>query len=111
MADRLASLQLLDIEVAHAEKSDEALGLERRQGCPRLLQRRACLIVRPVDLIEVDIVHLEAAQAIRQLFAYRGGPQVAVGRPGLSGTRPHFVATITEARSRPCSAWPTTSSE
>ena len=108
-ADRLRALELRQAEVADAGVAHLAGVDQLADGRPAFLD----LLVRlgPVDLVEIDRVDLQAAQAGVALGEHALAPQrladlAAVAFP----TRPHLVATITSSR-RPAIACATSSSE
>src|SRR4029079_3217932 len=76
--DRLRAAQLLDREVGGADVTDEAFVLQLGEGRPALLE----LLVRDreVDLVEVDRLDPEAAQAGLALASERVAPQRLQGR-------------------------------
>ncbi len=78
VADRLAALELLDVEVGDAEPARLPLVDELGHRPPRLLERRTGRPVGPVDLVEVDPLEAEAAQAVLALLADRRWTQVVL---------------------------------
>src|SRR6185503_4306360 len=76
--DRLGAAQLPDREVRGADVTDEAFVLQLGEGRPALLE----LLVRDreVDLVEVDRLDAEAAQAGLALASERVAPQRLQGR-------------------------------
>ena len=76
VANGLAALEQFDVEIRHADPSDLALVHERGHRRPRVFDRRSRGSVGPVNLIEVDALHAEAAEARLALFANRLRSQV-----------------------------------
>src|SRR5215207_9275250 len=79
VADPLTALQQPHVEVADPGPADLALGDQLGHGPPGLLDRRARGGVRPVELVEVDVVGAEALEALLQLEPDRLRPQVVGG--------------------------------
>ena len=85
VADGLAALELLDVVVADADPPHLALVDQLCHHAPGLLDRRPRRPVGPVELVEVDPLHAEPAQARLALAADRLRAQVvpdlALGQP------------------------------
>src|SRR5262249_36933633 len=79
--DGLGAPHLIDVEVGHANVADLAFLLQFGQRLPALLN----LIVRigPVNLIQIDGLHAQPAQAGLALAADRVGFQAVTDPPGL----------------------------
>jgi hypothetical protein len=91
----MSAAQLADVEVRDADVAHEALSLQLGERLPRLLD--VLVGVRPVDLVDVDDVELQARQA---------GLDLAPQRVSLEAVRDSAVLL-----GKPWSARPTTSSE
>src|SRR5258705_1472632 len=61
-------LHLLDVEVRHAYPAHLAFSLELRHGRPSLFEFRG-VVHRPMDLVEINSFHAQAAQAVFTLAA------------------------------------------
>ena len=81
MPDPLAAVELTDVEVRHAEPADLALVDEGGKCAPRLLEWRSAVEVGPVDLVEVEPLHAQAAQAPLALRPDGVGAEVADDAP------------------------------
>ena len=79
--DRLATVELVDVEVRHAEPAHLAFGGKVGEHAPGLLERRAAFEVGPVDLVEVESLDPEPAQAELALRADDVGAEVAHDAP------------------------------
>ena len=80
MADRLAEVELLDVEVRDPDPPRLALVDELDHRRPRVLERRSGRPVGPVHLVEVDALDAEAGKATLTLLADRLGTEVVADR-------------------------------
>ena len=107
MANRLAALELVDVEVRHPDPAHLALVDQLGHRRPRLLQRRRAVGVRPVDLVQVDPLDAQATQAGLALGADRLRAQVAIrgavgpGLPAALGAHEHVLARRTPSQRLP----------
>src|SRR5665213_2740151 len=80
VADGLASLEQLLVEVADARGAALALGNQAQKLAPGLLDRRPGFFVRPVELKQIDGIHPEPAQRRFAVLPDRRRPVVGSGR-------------------------------
>ena len=78
MTDRIAALELLHIEVGHADPTCLAFTDELQHRPPRVLECRAGHPVGPVELVQVDALQAKATKASLALLADRLGSQIVL---------------------------------
>ena len=81
VADRLAPFDQVAVEIRHADEPDEAVVHQLGHRAPRLLDGDPAL-VRPVELVQVDVVGPEPPQARLARRSHLGRPE-----PGPVGLR------------------------
>src|SRR5690242_2083993 len=69
--DFLGAFDLLDVEVGYADPADLALLLQPGHRLPGFLKARSIVRRRPVHLVEIDDIDLQAAQAVFAFLADR----------------------------------------
>jgi hypothetical protein len=92
---RAERLHLRGVEVRHADVADLAQCDGFRQCSGRLLERGGG--VRPMDLVDVDVVSSERPQAVLEPLAIQAGPASRATPPPV-GRSPPLVAMTTWSR-------------
>ena len=97
--DRLAPLDQVAVEVRHADEPDEAVVHQLAHGAPGLLDRGPAL-VRPVELVQVEVVGTEPPQAPLARRTHLGRPEARA--VGLRGDLGEDQGLVTPTLDGPC---------
>src|SRR2546421_1705785 len=80
-SDFLGALDLSDVKVRHANPAHLAFGLQRGESLPGLFDTGFAVLRRPVHLVEIDGVDLEAAETVLAFAANGNGTELLPNFP------------------------------
>src|SRR5205807_5868907 len=96
-SDFLGALDLRNVEVGHADPANFAFGLERGESLPGLFDSGFAVLRRPVHLVEIDGIDLQAAETVFAFAANGNGTELL---PDFSLLVPAQNALRQNARAR-----------